>query len=97
MLYFVRSNTLALSQMDQDEVRMVPEFPTTTNCEPDQATPIRTSEVLECWAVQVRPSGEVRMVPESPTATNCEPDQATPRRFCEVPECWACQTLNVTA
>ncbi len=68
----------ALSQMDQGEVRMMPEIPTTTNCEPDQATPIRTSKVLECWAVQVRPSGEVRMVPLVPMTTNFEPDQATP-------------------
>src|SRR2546423_899043 len=51
----------ALSQMDQGEVRMVPEDPTTTNCESDQATPLRCCEVIECWAVQVRPAGEVRI------------------------------------
>jgi len=50
--------------MDQGEVRMRPEDPTATNCDPAQMTPKRGNEKLEPWDVQVCPSGEVRMMPE---------------------------------
>lgn len=66
--------------MAYGEMRIVPDFPTATNCVPDQAIPWSELVVPDVLLVQFMPSGEVRIVPDSPAATNCVPDQAIPER-----------------
>ena len=56
-----------------DEVRMVPDAPTTTKVLFPYVTPVRLSVVPEVFEVHVVPSEEVRMVPDSPTATKVLP------------------------
>ena len=70
------------------DVRMVPEFPTATNWDPDHVMPKRVLVVPDVWGVQVEPFGDVRMVPEFPTTTNREreADQAAPFRELPVPD-----------
>ena len=53
-----------------EEVRIVPEKPTTTKVLFPYATALRLFEVPEVCAVQFAPSDEVSKVPSAPTATN---------------------------
>ena len=61
---------LEVQVVPSDEVRIVPEKPTTTKVLFPYATALRLFEVPEVCVVQVVPSEEVRMVPDQPTATN---------------------------
>jgi hypothetical protein len=61
---------LEVQVVPSDEVRIVPEKPTTTKVLFPYATALRLFEVPEVCVVQVVPSDEVRMVPDQPTATN---------------------------
>ena len=71
-----------------DEVRIVPEPPTTTKVLFLLMTPVRPFDVPDVLEVQVLPlSGEVRMVPDSPTvAKSPTPSCVTPLRLFVVPE-----------
>ena len=60
---------LEVQVIPSDEVRIVPEKPTTTKVLFPYATALRLFEVPEVCVVQVVPSEEVRMVPDQPTAT----------------------------
>ena len=61
---------LLFHEIPSEEVRMVPEVPTTTNVLLANATPQRLFDVPEVLDVQDAPSDEVRIVPELPTVIN---------------------------
>ena len=61
---------LEVQVVPSDEVRIVPEKPTTTMVLFPYATALRLFEVPEVCVVQVVPSDEVSKVPAAPTATN---------------------------
>jgi hypothetical protein len=61
---------LEVQVVPSDEVRIVPEKPTTTKVLFPYATALRLFEVPEVCVVQVVPSDEVSKVPAAPTATN---------------------------
>ena len=61
---------LEVQVVPSDEVRIVPEKPTTTKVLFPYATALRLFEVPEVCAVQFAPSDEVSKVPSAPTATN---------------------------
>ncbi len=61
---------LEVQVVPSDEVRIVPEKPTTTMVLFPYATALRLFEVPEVCVVQVVPSDEVNKVPAAPTATN---------------------------
>ena len=63
-------DVLEVQVVPSEEVRIVPEKPTTTKVLFPYATALRLFEVPEVCVVQVVPSEEVRMVPDQPTATN---------------------------
>ena len=52
-----------------DEVRMVPEPPSTTNKLLSYVNPVRSCVVPEVLSIQLVPFVEVRMVPDAPTVT----------------------------
>ena len=60
----------AVQVVPSEEVRIVPEKPTTTKVLFPYATALRLFDVPEVCAVQVVPSDEVSKVPEAPTAIN---------------------------
>ena len=61
---------LEVHVVPSEEVRMVPDAPTTTKVLFPYVTPLRFFVVPEVLEVHVVPSDEVRIVPLSPTATN---------------------------
>jgi hypothetical protein len=67
---FVVPEVLEVQVVPSDEVRIVPEKPTTTKVLFPYATALRLFEVPEVCAVQFAPSDEVSKVPSAPTATN---------------------------
>ena len=67
---FVVPEVLSSHVVPSEEVRIVPEVPTTTNVLFANATPQRSFDVPEVLDVQVIPSLEVRIDPESPTVIN---------------------------
>jgi hypothetical protein len=67
---FVVPEVLEVQVVPSDEVRIVPEKPTTTKVLFPYATALRLLEVPEVCAVQFAPSDEVSKVPSAPTATN---------------------------
>ena len=67
---FVVPEVLEVQVVPSDEVRIVPEKPTTTMVLFPYATALRLFEVPEVCVVQVVPSDEVNKVPAAPTATN---------------------------
>jgi hypothetical protein len=67
---FVVPEVLEVQVVPSDEVRIVPEKPTTTKVLFPYATALRLFEVPEVCAVQFAPSDEVSKVPDVPTATN---------------------------
>ena len=66
---FVVAEVLEVHVTPSEDVRMVPESPTTTKVPFEQVTPERVFVVPEVLEVHVVPSEEVRMVPEAPTTT----------------------------
>ena len=67
---FVVPEVLSSHVVASEEVRIVPEVPTTTNVLFANATPQRSFDVPEVLDVQDAPSNEGRIVPDSPTTTN---------------------------
>ena len=70
MRMFDVPEVLLVHEFPSDEVRRVPDEPTTTKSPFPEVTPLRYIHVPEVLSVQVIPSGEVRMVPDLPTLTN---------------------------
>jgi hypothetical protein len=66
---FVVPEVLEVQVVPSDEVRIVPEKPTTTKVLFPYATALRLLEVPEVCAVQFAPSDDVSKVPSAPTAT----------------------------
>ena len=60
---------LEVQVIPSDEVRIVPEKPTTTKVLFPYAPPLSFSDVPEVLEVHVVPSNEVSIVPSSPTET----------------------------
>ena len=77
---------LEVHEVPSEDVRMVPDSPTTTKLLFAKVTPRKYCEVPDVLEVHEVPSEEVRMVPNQPTATNVLPPKVTPPRYCEVPE-----------
>ena len=67
---FVVPEVLLSHVVPSEEVRMVPETPTSTNVLFANQTPYREFDVPEVLDVQDAPSDEVRIVPDAPTTTN---------------------------
>ena len=63
-------DVLEVQVVPSEEVRIVPEKPTTTKVLFPYATALRLFEVPEVCVVKVVPSDEVSKVPAAPTATN---------------------------
>src|SRR5207247_6473531 len=70
-------------------------YPTATNWDPPQVTPLRTASIDILCALQIAPSGDVRTV-QPPTARNRSPDHATSATSMHSTEVGGLRSVHVT-